>query len=212
MILLSPYLLRIKRLRFGNTVQKTEAFLWTKIKENINGGTSRSSLLNHLNKKLINENVSYRKEISSANLRAERAEEKASELENRVRQGAVLRARDINMVCLNARDKEVTRVKTATTLRVDFAISSNELAAPGNREVYMVIKSPDGYLLSTDSMPTFNFHGSKKGYSASREIDYQNDDLDVGLFYNGDGITAGKYSIEVYMDGIQIGSTATILR
>ena len=31
-------------------------------------------------------------------------------------------------------------------------------------------------------------------------------------YKNGDGITAGKYSIEVYMDGIKIGSTETILR
>ncbi|KAA2536368.1 hypothetical protein F2S57_15480, partial [Alistipes onderdonkii] len=41
--------------------------------------------LNTLNKNLIKENVSYRKEISSANLRAEVAEEKASELSTKVR-------------------------------------------------------------------------------------------------------------------------------
>ena len=40
--------------------------------------------LNTLNKKLINENVTYRKEISSAKLRAEMAEEKAAELDNKV--------------------------------------------------------------------------------------------------------------------------------
>ena len=168
--------------------------------------------LNNLNKKLINENVSYRKEISSANLRAERAEEKASELENRVRQGAVLRARDINMVCLNARDKEVTRVKTATTLRVDFAISSNELAAPGNREVYMVIKSPDGYLLTSESMPTFEFQGMKMGYTASREVDYQNEDVDVSIYYRGGGFTTGQYNIEIYTDNNLIGSGSVSLR
>lgn len=48
--------------------------------------------LNTLNKKLINENVTYRKEISSAKLRAEMAEEKAAELDNKVRVGAVIRA------------------------------------------------------------------------------------------------------------------------
>lgn len=59
--------------------------------------------LNTLNKNLIKENVSYRKEISSANLRAEVAEEKASELSTKVRQGAVIRARGIRLVPLNAR-------------------------------------------------------------------------------------------------------------
>ena len=49
--------------------------------------------LNTLNKKLIKENVGFRKEISSAKLRADMAEEKAAELDNKVRVGAVIRAR-----------------------------------------------------------------------------------------------------------------------
>lgn len=168
--------------------------------------------LNNLNKKLVAENVSYRKEISSANLRADVAEEKASELANRVRQGAVLRARDISMVALNARDKEVTRIKNATTLRVDFTISSNELASPGNREVYIVVLSPDGYLLTSESMPTFDYQGMATGYSASREVDYQNEDVDVSIYYRGSGFTEGQYKIEVYTDGNLIGSGSISMR
>ena len=49
--------------------------------------------LNTLNKKLIKENVGFRKEISSAKLRADMAEEKAAELDNKVKVGSVLRAR-----------------------------------------------------------------------------------------------------------------------
>ena len=153
--------------------------------------------LNNLNKKLVAENVTYRKEISTARLRADVAEEKASELENRVRQGAVLRARDITMVALNARDNVVSRIKNAVTLRVDFAISSNELAAPGNRKVYMCIKSPDGYLLTSESMPTFEYQGMNVGYSAVREVDYQNEDVDVSIYYRGSGFTEGQYTIEI---------------
>ena len=63
--------------------------------------------LNTLNKKLIKENLSYRKEISSANLRAEMAEEKAAELDNKVRIGAVLRARDISLTALNVRQERL---------------------------------------------------------------------------------------------------------
>ena len=168
--------------------------------------------LNHLNKKLINENVSYRKEISSANLRAERAEEKASELENRVRQGAVLRTRSISMAALNANDKEISRVSKATTLRVDFAITPNELAAPGHRKVYLCIKSPDGYLLTSESMPTFEYQGMNIGYSAVREVDYQNQDVEVSIYYRGSGFTEGQYSIELYADGNMIGSGTVSMR
>ena len=168
--------------------------------------------LNHLNKKLINENVSYRKEISSANLRAERAEEKASELKNKVQQGAIVRARDIMLVALNAKGNPVSRVRTAATLRVDFTLNANELATPGNRTVYVRITSPDGYILSTEQTPTFEFEGGKLSYSASREVDYQNEDLDVSIFYNGTGFAAGTYKIQLYSGGYMMGSTEVVLR
>lgn len=168
--------------------------------------------LNSLNKKLIDENVSYRKEISSANLRADVAEERATELQNKVQMGSVLRARDIAVVALNARGKVVSRVKAATTLRVDFTVSSNDLAAAGNREIYVRITSPDGYLLTTESVPTFRFRDESIGYSASREIDYQNEDVDVSIYYNGSGFVAGDYKIELYTDGYILGTATVTLR
>lgn len=168
--------------------------------------------LNSLNKRLITENVSYRREISSATLRAERAEERATELKNKVKQGAVVRAREIALMALNAKDKPVSRVRTATKLCVSFTLNSNELATPGNREVYVRITSPDGYILSTEQTPTFEFEGGKLNYSASREVDYQNEDLEVNIFYNGSGFAAGTYKVQLYSDGYMIGSTELVLR
>lgn len=168
--------------------------------------------LNHLNKKLIDENVGYRKEISSANLRAEMAEEKATELNNKVQQGAIVRSRDIALVPLNKNGKAVTRVRMATTLRVDFTLAANELATPGNRDIYVRITSPDGYLLSTEQTPSFEYEGGKLNYSVSREVDYQNEDLDVSVFYNGSGFTAGTYLVQIYGSGYLIGTTEVPLR
>lgn len=168
--------------------------------------------LNNLNRQLISENVNYRKEITSANLRAEMAEEKAEELDNRLRQGAVLRARGISLAALNAKGKTVSRVKQASTLRADFTLSANDLAEAGEREVYVRITAPDGYVLSTDDTPVFRFEGGTLSYSAAREVDYQNEDLDVSIFYNGSGFTAGNYKVEVYADGCLIGSNETALR
>ena len=169
--------------------------------------------LNTLNKKLIKENVGFRKEISSANLRAEVAEEKASELSTKVRQGAVIRARGIRLVPLNARDKEVSRVKNASRLRVEFTLAGNDLAEPGERTVYVRITSPDGYVQSNASAATFEFEGERLTYTASRDVDYQNEDLAVGVYYNdGAGFTAGTYRVEVYADGRLAGQSDIVLR
>ena len=168
--------------------------------------------LNTLNKKLITENVSYRKEISSANLRADMAEERQAELENKVKVGAVIRARDLRMVALNPRNKEVTRIKNAERLRVDFVLSANELATPGNKAVYLCITAPDGFLLTTEAMPTFTFEGKAVGYTAMREVDYENEDLPVGIYYTSTGFTPGTYRFELYMEGRMIGSSEAVMR
>lgn len=168
--------------------------------------------LNTLNKKLITENVSYRKEISSANLRADMAEERTAELENKVKAGAVILARDLRMEALNRRGKAVTRIKNAERLRVDFVLSANQLATPGNKAVYLRITSPDGYVLTTEAMPTFEFEGELLTYSAMREVDYQNEDLEVGIYYNSSGFTAGTYEVQLYCDGYLIGTSRIALR
>ena len=168
--------------------------------------------LNTLNKKLINENVDYRKQITTEKMRADMAEEKADELSTKIRKGSVIRARDISLLALSNSDKVVTRAARASRLRVDFVLAANELATPGERHVYARITGPDGYVMANTSGAVFEFEGDMLTYSATRQIDYQNQDLAVSLYYNGAGITGGKYRVVIYMDGYQIGSNEVILR
>ena len=168
--------------------------------------------LNTLNKQLLQENVSFRKEISSAKLRADMAEEKAAELNNKVRVGSVIRARDIRLAALNDKSKPVSRIKNAARLRVDFILAANDLAAPGEKAVYVRIASPDGYVLTTEATPTFEFEGERLPYSAMREVDYQNQDLEVGIYFNSSGFVAGTYDIQLYCEGRMIGSAEVVMK
>ena len=168
--------------------------------------------LDRINKKLVNENTTIRKMITTYKLRAETAEEKSQELSTKVRQGAVIRARDIRLLALSKSDREVSRASRAERLRVDLVLVGNELAEPGERTVYVQIIGPDGYVLANASNALFDFEGDKITFSAARQVDYQNNDLSVSLFYNGSGITSGKYRVKIYTDGNLIGSNEIILR
>lgn len=168
--------------------------------------------LNTLNRKLIDENVGMKKEIKSANLRADMAEERAADADIKIRQGSRVIARDIRLVPLNSNDKEITRVNRAARLRVDFTLSANNLTDPGNRAVYVQITGPEGYVLANPSAATFDFEGDPLIYSAMREVDYRNKDLGAGIYYTGSDISAGNYKVGVFMDGLLIGSTETLLR
>ena len=168
--------------------------------------------LNNINQKLTKENISYRKEISSAKLRAEMAEERAEELNNKVRVGSVIRARAIGITPLNAKSKEVTRVKGAARLRIECYLAGNELAEPGAKAVYVCVKSPEGYVLSRPDAATFEFEGEQKVFSNVREVEYKGDDLPVHIFVDGSGFTAGTYHVEIYTDGKLIGEADVALR
>lgn len=163
--------------------------------------------LNKVNKNLSRENKKIRKEKEDETLRADLAEERVVNLENKVKQGAVLKARDISIAILNDKDRPVSRIKRATKLRVDFTVGANELAQAGNAMVYLCLISPEGFLLTTEATPTFTYQGKAKGYTESREIDYQNADVDVSIFYSGDGFLPGTYKVELYMHGNCIGTS-----
>ena len=162
--------------------------------------------LNTINNTLQAQNVAYKKEISSAQLRADVAEEKADELGTKVRIGAVIRSGGIRMVALNERSKEVKRIRQAARLRVDFELTANELAEPGEKSIYVCITGPDGYVLSPAEMILFTFEGEEMMASAVRKVDYENQSVPVSIFYDGASFTKGTYKVDIYIDGRHSGS------
>ncbi len=168
--------------------------------------------LNTLNQRLVSENVTYRKDLQATRLERDMATERADELAVKVRKGSVVKARNINLLALSSSDKEVTRASRAARLRVDFILSDNESATPGERNVYAVVTGPDGYVMANAGNALFEHEGDMKLYSAVRQVDYQNRDLNVSLYYTGAGIVDGTYKVSIFMDGLQIGSNEIILK
>ena len=165
--------------------------------------------LNTINNSLQAQNVAYKKEINTAKMRADVAEERADELGTKVRIGAVIRTSAIRTVALNDRNKEVKRIKQATRLRVDFELTANELAEPGEKSIYICITGPDGYVLSPADLILFQFEGDEMAASAMRKVDYANESVPVSIFYDGMAFVRGTYKIDIYIDGKHSGSQET---
>lgn len=157
--------------------------------------------LNTINSNLQAQNIKYKKEINTAQLRADVAEEKADELNTKVRIGSVIQASGIRMTALNAKSNEVKRMKLAKRLKVDFDLTANELAEPGEKSIYLRITGPDGYLLAPSEVILFNFEGDEMRASAVRKVDYENESVPVSIFYDGESFTNGTYSVDIYVDG-----------
>lgn len=195
----------------ASKIRKYEKELGT-LRTVMRGYVKQIDSLNTLNKSLIRENVGFRQQVATERMRADKAEESVGELSTKVRQGSIVQARGISLNPLNKNDRAVSRAKNAERLRVDFTLAANALTEPGERTVYVRITGPDGYLLPNSGGGVFQSEGENKTYSASREVDYQNQDLGVSLFYTGSGITAGKYLVEIYFDGLRIGSNEILLK
>lgn len=182
------------------------------LRSTMKGFVRQIDSLNRLNQKLVGENIQYRKEISTYKTRTALAEETASELNQKIQRGAVIRARDIVLSALRKNNKEASKAKQAERLVVSLVLSANELAQPAERTVYIRIISPDGYDLVENQNDMFKFEGQMIPFSASRRVDYQGEDLSVSVYYNGGGLIPGKYTVMVYMDGYMIGTNEIILK
>ncbi len=168
--------------------------------------------LNTLNKKLADENITIRKRAAEETTRANIAEERAQEMANKIKLGSIVKARGIVLGAYNVGGTNVTRASRASKFRTDLTLTANELTIPGKRNIYVRILGPDGAVLSGGADNIMEFEGDLISYSAEREVDYDNKDLDVSVFFNYDGITSGLYKVEVYMDGYLIGENELALR
>ncbi|MFI3258802.1 MAG: hypothetical protein R3Y16_01760 [Rikenellaceae bacterium] len=166
--------------------------------------------LNAVNAQLSEENVEVKKQLSETELRAQQAEDLNRQLEDKVRIGERLVAHDIAIVPINSKDRAISRIKKAAQLSINFVVAANELTKAGNTEIYARITTPEGFVLTTAAMPTFDLNGSKTSYTASREVNYQNADLEVSIFYQSveKAVYAkGDYKVELYNNGSLIGTS-----
>ncbi|BDX37515.1 hypothetical protein CYCD_08700 [Tenuifilaceae bacterium CYCD] len=169
--------------------------------------------LNAMNKELIAENIKVKEEAATAKQNVKELEQKTEELNTQVAKGSVIKAREIVAMAVNSRGKEVTRARRVEKIRACFTLNENAIAKAGNRLVYMRIVGPDDYVLAKAETDVFDFEGEKIVFSANREVDYQNKDVEMCIFYDNNGeLLKGTYKVTLYMDGFMIGYTEFTLK
>jgi len=162
--------------------------------------------LNTLNQQLIAENIKVKQEYTMSQKTVESLEKKTEEMTTTIAKGSIVRARDINPVTINKRGREITRARNVSKIKTCFTLSENTIAEPGLRDVYVRILGPDGFILAKSNADLFEFEGEQIVFSAKREVDYQNEDVEMCIFYDNNGdLETGKYEVSLFMDGYMIG-------
>ncbi len=169
--------------------------------------------LNTRNKLLTEENRKVKSDYKKVVTEKEDLEQKKQELEQKVDIASTLRAINIASVAVNDKAKEVSRAKRATKIRICFTLTENAIVKPGPRYVYIRIARHNKEILPNPEGDLFDFMGNKLLYSARREVDYQNKDIDMCIYWTNDGsLTEGVYNVDIFCDGKQIGSDQFLLK
>lgn len=169
--------------------------------------------LNTRNKLLTEENRKVKTDFQKVVTEKEDLTQKKQELEQKVDIASTLRAINIASIAVNDKAKEVTRAKRASKIRVCFTLTENAIVKSGNRFVYIRIARPNKEILPNPDGELFKFMDNTILYTAKREIDYQNKDVDMCIYWSNDGsLTEGVYNVDIFCDGKQIGSDTFMLK
>jgi hypothetical protein len=168
--------------------------------------------LNTRNKVLVTENTEIRQQINKVRNSNTQLSKVKEELTNKVVIASVIQAKDIVAVSLNRKRKETTRINLLDKLRICFTLRENPLAKAGPKEVFLRVTRPDSLIIASSPDNLFSYKGNKIIYSASRTIDYMNQDIEMCIYMDNNGdFIIGNYSVELYLEDNIIGRTNFIL-
>lgn len=163
-------------------------------------------------RRLNDENEGLRKELTSEkdrnqNLERENASVNRSnaELQQTVQLAKKLNITSLSLQAFNKKDKTEKNITKAKKLGVSFIVTPNNTAAPGKKNFYVRILSPEGNLLGAG--PSFSYDGTSLASTAMREMEYDNQELKVQVYWTvNTTLTVGDYTVEVFADGYRLGS------
>jgi hypothetical protein len=214
---------REKVVQLIDRIKKTDATNRAKLREYEKElGTLRSIMRGYIVQidSLNTLNISLRKDAVEARTEAKESREKYAELQTttdeyakKVQIGAVVKGRGVVMTAINSSNKDTDRSSRTAKLRTCLSLVENSIAEKGPRRVFVRIKGPDGILLTTGQEQIFTVDGEQMIYSASREVDYQGNEIEICIFFQGSqSFVKGVYTVDVYTEESKLGSSDLLLR
>jgi hypothetical protein len=168
--------------------------------------------LNTRNKVLVAENSEIKQQITQVRSTNTELSKVKEDLNSKVEIASIIQAKNITAASLNKNRKETSRINLLKTLRICFTLRENALAKAGAKVIYMRVIRPDSLVIASSPDNLFEYKGNKIIYSANRQVDYMNQDVEMCIFLDNKGdFIIGNYSVELYLEDNIIGRTNFML-
>jgi FtsZ-binding cell division protein ZapB len=166
--------------------------------------------LNQKNQRLMDENTNVKQQVTEVTTVNQQLSEEKKKLEQTVTLAAQLEASDLKATGITMKGKEQVKASKIEKVKIDFILSKNLTAKRGSKSIYVRIQRPDQILLMKSDKDIFKFEDMKIPFSVMREVEYEGNDVPVSIYWDNSKespLIPGKYTVDVFADGRNIGTT-----
>lgn len=169
--------------------------------------------LNTRNRELTAENITIREQLTTTETQYVELTKEKDLLDTQVQLAKVLSAKNITAAPQSKSDRENFKISKVAKIKICFTIRENAVAEPGTKDIYVRIIRPDEVVLPSGSGETFLFNEEQVIYSAKRQLEYENKDIDMCIFWDKNAdLIAGNYTVVLYAENYEIGSATFTLK
>lgn len=169
--------------------------------------------LNTRNQELTAENIQVKEKLTTAETQNVELTKEKEILNTQVQLAKVLSAKNIVVQPLNKSDKSNTKVNKVAKIKVCFTVRENSVAESGTKDIFLRVIRPDEVVLPSGNGETFEFNGEQVIFSAKRQLEYENKDIDMCIFWDKNAdLIAGNYTAILYAENYEIGSATFTLK
>jgi len=155
------------------------------------------------------------KDQTISTVKGERDEfkERTENLSKTVEMGSKLQILGLSAEAIRIRTSgsftETSRSKRADQVKACFTIVANSIAEKGSKMFYMRVISPEGVVLTNTKSSQITVNGESIEVSVGRAVDYQGKAVDFCVFYEKatDELPKGDYKVEIYSEGLKVGTS-----
>lgn len=176
----------------------------------------RADSLIAANKRLAMERDSTFLELDNTKMVVDSVSQENEAMNEILKKGLIVKATNLRGEAVIIRNSgkvvDTRRSSRADKIRACFTLAPNSIAKSGDRIIYIQVINPKNVMMGDDTIK--QFEDKNLNYSASTNVFYENEALDVCILVNSKeaNLVEGRYTINIFDGPNQIGTTTMELK
>lgn len=173
----------------------------------------RADSLIAANKRLALERDSTSTELENTRLVVDSVSQENLAMNETIKKGSIVKATDLRGEAVIIRNSgkvvDTRRSSRADKIRACFTLTPNAIAKKGDRILYVQVINPKGVMMGDNTVK--QFEEKNLNYSASTNVFYENEELDVCILVNAreSNLIEGVYTLNLF-DGPNLTASTTM--